>query len=188
MMGSEVQSLLHLRFLVLGLGFLLFFFSLLGFLVMEIYLYPNVTQVRLDMLQRTKGYRQNLVKSCIALRSIQLAVNDSGPASETSILQARGSLQSIAQSLTSIHTLNYVDSPTETLLQFFVINNRIKKVPMPGTTTAGSFVIKNSSFWDFGNSFIDSVAESSLISLLDLGNSDFSVDVLSINKRAVVFM
>ena len=187
-MGSEVKSLLHLRSLVLGLGFLLFVFSLLGFLLMEIYIFQNVTQNRLNMLLRTKGYRQNLVKSCITLRNMQLAINDSDPVSKKYVLQARSNLQSIAESLTSTHTLNYVASPTETLLQFFINENRIRKVPMPGITRLGSFVEQKISFWDLGNNFFESVAVSSLISLSDLGNPDYSVDMLSINKRAVVFM
>uniref|UniRef100_A0A7S0MNW7 Uncharacterized protein n=1 Tax=Cryptomonas curvata TaxID=233186 RepID=A0A7S0MNW7_9CRYP len=187
-MGSEVKSLLRLRSLVLGLGFLLFVFSLLGFLIMEVYLYQNVTQIRLDMLQRTKGYRQNLVKSCITLRSLQMEINGTGRASEKIVSQARSSLQSISQSLTSVHTLNYVDAPTETLLRFFVNKNRIKKVPMPGIARVGSFVEQNVSFWDLGINFIDSVALASLIMLSDLGDPDFSVNILSINKRAVVFI
>ena len=187
-MGSEVKSLLRLRSLVLGLGFLLFVFSLLGFLIMEVYLYQNVTQIRLDMLLRTKGYRQNLVKSCITLRSLQMEINGTDRVSGKIVSQARSSLQSIAQSLTSVHTLNYIDSPTEALLRFFVNKNLVKKVPMPEIARVGSFVEQNVSFWDLGINFIDSVALASLILQPDLGDPDFSVNILSINKRAVVFM
>lgn len=184
-MGPEIHSLLRLRSLVLGLGFLLFAFSLLGFIMTEVFLYKSVAELRLGILQRTTGYRSNVIKSCITLRGLFLSGNTSDPASARSISQARANLQAYAQSMSTIHTLNYVDSPTDSLWQFMVSPTRIKTVPMPGL---GLFVQKNVSFWDLGNNFVASLLSLSLISVTDLQNSDFSADSMSVDKRAVVFM
>ena len=184
-MGPEVCSLARLKSLVFGLGLLLFAFSLLSFLVSEVYLYSVVAGSRLDILQRTQGYRTNAIRSCIAIRGMQLVGNASDSASKRTMAQARTNLQAYAQSMAQIHTLNYVDPPTKALLSFLVATNRQKLIPMPGT---GSYVKRSISFWDLGNGFTSAVLSASLIGITELRDPDFLVDAMGVNKRAVVYV
>lgn len=184
-MGLEIRSLSRLKSLVFGLGLLLFAFSLLSFLVSEVYLYSVVAGSRLGILQRTQGYRANAIRSCIAIRSMHLAGNTSDSASQHGVVQARANLQAYAQSMAQIHTLNYVNPPTEGLLKFLIATNRQKSIPMPGS---GSYVQRSISFWDLGNGFTSALLSTSLVSITELRDPDFLVDVMSVNKRAIVFV
>lgn len=185
MMHKEIRSLLRLRSLIFSLGLVLFVFSLVGFLVMDVYLYSVVAGERLDILTRTKGYRLNLIKACISIRKIYSLANSSDPTAVAAILQARADLESVSQSLLTVHTKNYVSSPSSKLFSFFVESNSVEKIAMPG---AGEFELKNVSFWDLGNHFILSTAFTSQIGIHDLTEPDLLVDTLSVNKRAAVFM
>jgi hypothetical protein len=184
-MHKEIRSLLRLRSLIFGLGMVLFIFSLVGFFVMDLYLYSILAGERLDILTRTKGYRLNLIKACISIRKIYALANSSDPTSEAVIMQARADLESVSESLLTVHTMNYVSSSSGRMLNFFVESNSVEKIAMPGT---GEFVLKNVSFWDLGNHFILSTAFTSQITIHDLTESDLQVDTLSVNKRAAVFM
>lgn len=182
---NEIKSLLRLRSLIFSLGIVLVCFSLVGFLAMDMYFYTTVAEERLDILTWTKGYRLNIVKACISVRKMYAMANSSDPTAETVILQARADLESVSQSLLTVHTKNYVSAPSARLLNFFVGSNTVEKIPMPGT---GEFILKNVSFWDLGNHFILSSAFTSQITIHDLIDSNFQVDTISINKRAEIFM
>ncbi len=188
MMHAEKKSLLRLRSLILGLGIILFAFSLIGFLAMDMYLYSTFAKERLDILTRTKGYRQNLIKACLAIRKMYSVANSPDPSSEIVISQARADLQTASLSLLTVHTKNYVVSPSTRLLNFFVESNTVKKISMPGIGLSGDFVLKNTSFWDLGNHFILSSAFASQIMVNDLSDSNVQVDTYSVNKRATIFM
>jgi hypothetical protein len=184
-MINEIRSLLRLRCLIFRLGIVLVAFSLIGFLVMDTYLYSKVAGDRLDILTRTKGYRLNLIKACISIRKMYAVANSTEPTAETVISQAKADMQSASHSLFTIHTKNYVSSPSTKLLNFFVESNTVEKIAMPGT---GEFKLRNVSFWDLGNHFILSSVFASEIKTYDLKESKFQVDNLSINKRGLIFM
>jgi hypothetical protein len=184
-MQKEIGSLHRLRSLIFSLGIFLFVFSLIGFLAMDIYFYSIVAKERLGILQRTKGFRLNLIRACMSIRNMYTVASSSDPTAETVILQARAELVLASQSLSTIHTKNYISSPSTRLLDYFVEDSAVEKIPMPGT---GEFVLRNASLWDLGNRFISSSAFTSQISLKDLTESNFSVESLSVNKRATIFM
>ena len=71
-MVAQSHALSRLRQLIFVLGSVLLAFSTYGFVVMEVYLFTDVTETRLTFLDRTKGYRSDVFKSCIALRDMFL--------------------------------------------------------------------------------------------------------------------
>jgi hypothetical protein len=184
-MEDQVKSLIRLKSLILYLGILLLSFSLVGFLTMEIFVYKSLAQCRLSFLQRTNGYRKNSINTCISIRNMHISAAVTDPASVKVVSKARSDLQSLSKSTTSIHTMNYVASPSQALLDYFVENTQLKVIPLPGS---GSFKTENISFWDLGNDFVLSSAAASLIPLADLMDPDYSVDSMSVSKRAIVFM
>jgi hypothetical protein len=184
-MLKEIGSLRRLRSLIFSLGIVLFGFSLIGFLAMDIYLYSVVAKERLDILQRTKGFRINVIRACMSIRNMYAMAGASDPTADSVILQARADLLSSSQSLSTINTKNYVSSPSARLLDFLVEMSTVKQIAMPGT---GGFVVRNTSLWDLGNQFILASAFTSQIVVKELKDLNISVETLSVNKRAAIFM
>ena len=116
---------------------------------------------------------------------MHLQANSSDTVSMKTVSKARSNLAIFSQSISAIHTMNYVSSPSQKLLEFVVGNSQVKIIPLPGS---GGFKSKNVSFWDMGNDFVISTAAASLISLSELSDPDYMVDAMSIGKRAIVYM
>ncbi len=112
-MSTQAYALHRLKKLIFSLGSVLLLFSTAGFVVMEAYIFTDVTENRLRFLDRTKGYRSDVFKSCISLRNMFLLTNETDPASATKLAAARSNMVALAKDMTSVHTQNYVAPPTQ---------------------------------------------------------------------------
>jgi hypothetical protein len=84
-----------------------------------------------------------------------------------------------------MHTLNYVSSPSQRVTDYFMKQGLPVRVTVPGT---GLYAVSTTNFWDLVNQFISSLLMASKINPPDLSNPDFSVNSLSQDKRAIVFV
>ena len=183
-MSTQAHALHQLKRLIFSLGSVLLLFSTVGFVIMETYIFTNVTESRLRFLDRTKGYRSDVFKSCISLRNMFLLTNETDPASATKIASARSNMVALAKDLTSVHTQNYVSPPTQSVIDYFLDASLVEILPSPGS----GFRSIQTNFWVFTNDFINAIVSASAIAFSDLRNADYSIDLMSMNKRSVAFM
>jgi hypothetical protein len=183
-MSTQAHALQRLKKLIFSLGSVLLLFSTAGFVIMEAYIFTDVTENRLRFLDRTKGYRSDVFKSCISLRNMFLLTNETDPASATKIAAARSNMVALAKDLTSVHTQNYVSPPTQSVTDYFLDASLVEILPSPGSGLRSI----PANFWGFTNDFINAIVSASSIAFSDLRNADYSLDFLSMNKRSVVFM
>ncbi len=94
-------------------------------------------------------------------------------------------MERTSRDMHDMHTLNYVASPSQRVTDYFMDENLAVLVAVPGTGTFKSFP---TNFWDLINQFITAFLSSSAIQLEDLHAPDYTVDHMSLNKRAVTFV
>jgi hypothetical protein len=184
-MESQSKALARMRLLILGLTAFLLIFSVSGFILLDVYLLSNLSETRLRFLDRTLSYFQSSIKACMTLRSMHLSRNLTDPAVLHDIGVDRSTISSISNSMHDMHTLNYVSSPSQRVTEYFMKQGLPVRNTVPG---AGLYEISKTSFWDLINQFISSLRMASKISPADLFNPDFSVNSLSQDKRAIVFV
>ena len=183
-MSTQARALGRLKKLIFSLGSILLVFSTCGFVVMEVYIFTDVTESRLHFLDRTKGYRSDVFKSCLCLRDIFLVTNGTATGAASTVSTARSNMISFSQDLTTIHTENYVSPPTQTVTDFFLDNDLLEIVPTPGV---GLRTVQTN-FWVMTNDFISAIINAASIGFADLRNADYSLDAMTVDKRAVVYM
>jgi hypothetical protein len=184
-MESQSKALARLRLLILGLTAFLLVFSASGFILLDVYLLSSVSETRLKFLDRTLSYFQSSIKACISLRSMHLSRNLTDPAAVHDIVIDRSIIENISNSMHDMHTLNYVSSPSQRVTDYFLKQGLPVRNTVPG---AGLYEVSTANFWDLINQFISSLLMASKISTAELSNPDFSVNSLSQDKRAIVFV
>jgi hypothetical protein len=97
----------------------------------------------------------------------------------------RDLLERTSREMHDMHTLNYVASPSQRVTDYFMDENLAARVAVPG---AGAFESFPTNFWDLINQFISAFLSSSAIPLDDLHGPDYTVNHMSLNKRAVAFV
>jgi hypothetical protein len=146
--------------------------------------FAQVTETRLKFLDRTKGYRSDVFKSCINLRNMFLVTNETDSASAAKIATARANILTYTKDLTNVHTQNYVSPPTQSVTDYFLDSSLTEILP----STGSGFQTVSVNFWEFTNEFINAFTSAAAIVFSDLRGSDFSLDSLSVNKRSIIFM
>ena len=184
-MAGQARALGRLRLLILGLTAFLLVFSVSGFVLLDVYLLSSVSETRLHFLDRTLSYFQSSVRACMTLRGMHLARNLSNPAVAHGVAADRASVASLADSMHDMHTLNYVSPPSQRVADFFLQQGLPMRVSVPGEDI---YEETTTDFWDLVNQFISALLTASAIPLADLIGPDFSVNHLSQDKRAVVFV
>ena len=154
-------------------------------MLLDVYLLSGESETRLHFLDRTLSYFQNSVRACLTLRGMHLARNLSDPAVARAVAADRASVAALADAMHDMHTLNYVSSPSQRVTDYFMAPGLPVRVPVPGT---GAFRTDRTSFWDLINLFVSSLVSASAIPPADLADPDFSVNRLSQDKRAIVFV
>jgi hypothetical protein len=183
-MADQALALQRLRKLIFSLGSFLLIFSLIGFVVLEVYIFTDVTETRLKFLDRTRGYRSDMFRSCICLRNMFLITNDTDPASASRLATQRSNMVSNAKSMSTVHTLNYVSPPTSSVTEYFLSDKLTSYVPSPGV---GLRAVKTN-FWGEINDLVNAIISASSIPFSDLRHADYSLSSLSVNKRSIIFM
>ncbi len=97
----------------------------------------------------------------------------------------RSLLEMTARDMHDMHTLNYVASPSQRVTDYFMNENLAAHVAVPGAGAFESFAVN---FWDLINQFISAFLSSSTIPLDDIHGPDYTVNHMSLNKRAVAFV
>ncbi len=184
MLAAQRQALQRLKVMVLGLGFFLLVFSLSGFVILDVYLLSNISEVRMDFLDRTMSYLQTGINACIYLRNLQL-LNLSDSSAGQTVQSIRETLQNISAVMSQMHTLNYVSPPSQRIADFFLDKAWIKTVAVGGEV---GFQHIKENFWNLLNDFISSILTSSKIAVSDLQDQSYAIQQLNLEKRAVVFM
>ncbi len=184
MLAAQRRALQRLKVMVLGLGFFLLVFSLSGFVILDVYLLSNISEVRMDFLDRTMSYLQTGINACIYLRNLQL-LNLSDSSAGQTVQNIRETLQNISAVMSQMHTLNYVSPPSQRIADFFLDKAWIKTVAVGGEV---GFQHIKENFWNLMNEFISSILTSSRIAVSDLQDQNFAVQQMNVEKRAVVFM
>ena len=85
----------------------------------------------------------------------------------------------------AINTLNFKDPPSPNVLNYILSNSLEMRIPVPGHSQ-GSVQTQQTDFLDFVGQFVSSLMSAASVSLSDLQAPNY--DVLSVNKRAVVFL
>jgi hypothetical protein len=185
-MANQAKDLQRLNALVLGLGLLLLAVSASGYVVLNIYLLSNIAPTRLAFLGRTMNYLQTGIKANMALRDFHLmALNMSGPWTVEDEGNVRSTLSKLSESMSTMHTLNYVSSPSARVSDFFQIKTLVETVAVPGT---GSYQAVLVNFWELVNDFITAIQSASAISIEDLTDPEYVVNRMGLNKRSLAFM
>jgi hypothetical protein len=184
-MESQSKALARLRLLILGLTAFLLIFSVSGFILLDVYLLSSVSETRLKFLDRTLSYLISSIKACITLRSMHLSRNLTDPAVLHNLAVDQSTIKAISNSMHDMHTLNYVSSPSQRETDYFMKQGLPVRNTVPG---AGLYEVSTTNCWDLINQFISSLLMASKISPADLSNPDFSVNSLSQDKRAIVFV
>ena len=127
----------------------------------------------------------SLPQACISVRSLYLARNLTLPGVAAGVAADRSLLESTARAVFDMHTLNYVASPSQGVTNYFLESNLVARTPVPGS---GAFQPKSVNFWDLVNQFVMALLSSSAIPLNDLQDSDYTVNHMSLDKRAVAFV
>ena len=151
---------------------------------MEVYIFTDVTENRLKFLDRTKGYRSDMFKSCISLRNMFLLTNETDPASASKLVTARSNMVAFAKDLSAVHTSNYVSPPTQSVVDYFLSNTLTEILPSPGV---GLRTVQTN-FWSETNDLVNAIISASSIAFSDLRNADYTMNPMSVNKRSVIFM
>ena len=185
-MAVQAKDLRRLNVLVLGLGLLLLAVSTSGYIVLDIYLLTNVSPMRLSFLDRTMNYLQTAIKACMSLRDLHLmAFNATGPWSAVEAAVVRSTLANLSESMSAMHTLNYVSSPSQAVSDYFQQKSFVEIVAVPGS---GMYQAVQVNFWDLVNDFIAAIQSASAISLADLTDPQYVVNRMNLNKRSLAFM
>ncbi len=98
---------------------------------------------------------------------------------------SRALLESTAHNIHDMHTLNYVSSPSQSVSEYFMAEDLVVRVAVPGT---GAFVSSPVNFWDLVNQFVTGFLSSANIPLDDLQDPDYMINHMSLDKRAVAFV
>ncbi len=184
-MANQAKDLKRLNALVLGLGFLLLAVSASGYVVLDIYLLSDVAPTRLAFLDRTMNYLQTGIKASMALRDLHLmASNMSDPWTGEDEAAVRNTLFNLSESMSTMHTLNYVSSPSARVSDFFQAKGLVERVAVPGT---GSYQPVLVNFWELVNDFITAIQSASAISIADMADPVYVVNRMGLNKRSLAF-
>jgi hypothetical protein len=181
-MQPQSKALTRLKVLILALTAFLLAFSISGFVLLDVYLLSSVSETRLGSIDRTRSYLQPFVRTVMMLRNLHLAGNQTTGAV---VPGYRSSISSTANNMLVINTLNFVSPPSQAVADFLLRRNLAMSVPVPGT---GGFVAQPANFLDFISQCVSSLLTASTIDLADLQNADYSVDGMTVNKRAVLFL
>jgi hypothetical protein len=185
-MAVQSKDLRRLNILVLGLGFLLLAVSASGFIVLDVYLLSNVSPTRLSFLDRTMSYLQTAIKACIALRDLHLmAHNTTKPWSAVESAALRSTLVNLSESMSAMHTLNYVSSPSQRVSDYFQDKAFEETSAVPGS---GMYQTVKVNFWDLVNDFVAAIQSAAAISQADLTDPQYVVNRMGLEKRSLAFM
>jgi hypothetical protein len=180
-MQSQFSALTRLKVLILALTAFLLVFSVSGFVLLDVYLLSSVSEARLGSIDRTRNYFQPFFRAVMALRNLHLAGNQTAAA----VQGYRSSISTAASNMLGVNSLNFVSPPSQTVADFLLRKDITMRVPVPGT---GGFVEQQDNFFDFIGQCVSSLLDASTIDLADLQREDFSVDGLTVSKRAVIFL
>ena len=184
-LAVQSQELERLKRMVLGLGCFILLISACGFVLFDVYLLSNLSEERMGFLNRTLSYLQTSLDAIMTLRNMELISNFANVSVGIDMDGARRSLIDIAATMSAVHSLNYISPPTQRVADFF--NQKIWTEQMVVGGQVG-FEFMQVSFWDLMNDFISAIRTSSQISISTLKNSDYSLDDMNVQKRAIAFM
>ena len=184
-LAVQSQELERLKRMVLGLGCFILLISACGFVLFDVYLLSNLSEERMGFLNRTLSYLQTSLDAIMTLRNMELMSNFANVSVGIDMDGARRSLIDIAATMSAVHSLNYISPPTQRVADFFN-----QKIWTEQTVVGGQvgFEFMQVSFWDLMNDFISAIRTSSQISISTLKNSDYSLDDMNVQKRAIAFM
>ncbi len=188
MMASQSSRLTRLKLLIFVLTASLLVFTVSGFVLLDVYLLSSVSSSRLDSINRTRSYLKPSITACIMLRSMHIARDAE---SAHLITKYRSSIAEIAHNMIAVNTLNFVEPPSQHISDYLLDKSLQVLVPIPGSSRvsgSGVFQAKSTNFLVMINQFTSSLLSASAIDLSDLQATDYQVDKLSVNKRAVVFL
>jgi hypothetical protein len=180
-MDVQYKALTRLKVLILALTAFLLIFSVSGFVMLDVYLLSTVSDSRMDSIDRTRSYLQPFVRTLMMLRSLHLAENQTAD----SVPDLRDDITTTAKSMLAINTLNFVSPPSQSVADYLARSNLSMRIPVSG---AGAFVSQPTNFLDLINECVSSLLAASLIDLVDLQHADYSINSLTVSKRAIVFL
>jgi hypothetical protein len=180
-MDVQYKALTRLKVLILALTTFLLVFSVCGFVMLDVYLLSTVSDSRMDSIDRTRSYLQPFARTLMRLRSLHLAGNQTAG----TVQLYRDSITTTARNMLAINTLNFVSPPSQFVADYLSRRNIGMSIPVAG---AGAFVSQPTSFLDLINECVSSLLAAATINLEDLQNVDYSINILTVNKRAVVFL
>ena len=183
-LAAQSNELVRLKKMVVGLGCLIIVFSSCGFVVFDVYLLSNISESRMHFLDRTLSYLLTSLGAMLMLRNMQL--NSNFPDLDLVDMDyARSTLINISNTMTRIHSLNYISPPTQRVADFYLTRSWTEKNIVGGYSEFDSVKVN---FWDLMNDFISAIHTVSQITVDDLKNSDYSADKMSVEKRSYAFM
>ena len=94
-------------------------------------------------------------------------------------------MERTSRDMHDMHTLNYVASPSQRVTDYFMDENLVARIAVPGS---GAFQSFSTNFWDLINQFVSAFLSSSAVSLDDLHGPDYTVNHMSLDKRAAAFV
>ena len=181
-MAPQSAALVRLKLLVLSLAAFMLVISVSGLVLLDVYLLSVVTANRLASVNRTRSYLQPSITACIMLRNLYLIRETNSSQLAASY---RASISHTAHNMLAINTLNFKDPPSPNVLNYILSNSLEMRIPVPGHSQ-GSVQTQQTDFLDFVGQFVSSLMSAASVSLSDLQAPNY--DVLSVNKRAVVFL
>ena len=137
-------------------------------------------------MERAKGIRVELATSCMRLRDLHVWANTHNGSADTDESNAiRAALRGIAGEVGTLHTLNYVSSPSPAIFDFFVDPGLEVRKVYPGEAALRQSM---TTYWALGNDFVEAIGAVSRMSLDDLRDPAYAPDRMAVAKRSVVFM
>ena len=185
MLAVQTQEVNRLKHMIIGLGCFILLFSSCGFTLFDVYLLSNISEERMNFLDRTLSYLQTSLDAIMTLRNMQLISNFPNISVEININDARTFLVDTATTMSTVHTLNYLSPPTQQVADFFNQKMWIEQNVVGGST---GFENVQVSFWDLMNDYISAIRTSSQIAVHDLRDTDYAIKNMIVTKRAVAFM
>ncbi len=182
-MDVQYKALTRLKVLIMALTAFLLVFSVSGFVMLDVYLLATVSDSRMTSIDRTRSYLQPFVRTLMSLRSLHLAENETDDIVPN--LDYSNAITTTAKNMLAINSLNFVSPPSQSVADYLTRSNFSMRIPVSG---AGAFVTQPTNFLDLISECVSSLLTASTIDLKDLQNADYSINGLTVSKRAVVFL